>query len=102
MAPRTSKDGPQKCFKHNSWCGCPGCSYSHTDFRTKGGMDPVVYLHCAKWGGCKWDENGSETKPLTTSAEAQAFMKSVREKIAKAARALREAETRAEKRKRAR
>ena len=65
----------------------------HTDFKTKGGMDLVVYLHCAKWGGCKWDENGNETKPLTTTAEAQAYMKSVRERIAKeSTRILREAE----------
>ena len=98
VAPRTSKDGPRKCFKHNSWCGCAGCSYFHADFEAKSGMDLVVYLHCAKLGGCKWDENGNEAKPLTTPAEAQAYMKSLPERIAKkSARVLREAETLAKK-----
>ena len=78
--------GPAKCFKHNSHCGCSkgtACEFSMTEYKTRGGVDWAVKLHCAPWGGIRWDDNGSPTKPLDTVEKVVAYMAQIRQQVAK-------------------
>jgi hypothetical protein len=91
-----------KCFWFNCHCGCvktaAECQFSHTDYKITGGIDLSIVMHGVKWGGVRWDSTGNPTTAVSTAADAQALLKSLREKVArKAGKHFKESEDRATK-----